>query len=180
VRAQSSTRLAVSRHGCRKGAPGDERGERRAEADVLDAEVEQRQQDADGFLLVPREDQRERQVVSGKSLTPQLNSATSGNRFTTTSRSARMPAPSNKLVLRQPSSGGPRSVVADCRKWTRRSASLQTALLSSFASSLSVGLTVNPISGKMRPRKEWKCNERKISQASPTLRPVRRGSGLLP
>jgi len=42
---------------------GGKRGERRAEADVLDAEVEQRQQDANGFLFVPRKDQRERQIV---------------------------------------------------------------------------------------------------------------------
>ena len=42
---------------------GDERGEGGPDADVLDAEGEERQQDADGFLLVPGEHQREREIV---------------------------------------------------------------------------------------------------------------------
>ena len=41
----------------------DERGQGRPKADVLDAEVEQGQQDRDGLLLVPRQDHRERQTV---------------------------------------------------------------------------------------------------------------------
>ena len=42
---------------------GDEGGEGGPDADVLDAEGKERQQDADGFLLVPGEHQREGQVV---------------------------------------------------------------------------------------------------------------------
>ena len=39
----------------------EERRERRPEADTLDAEVQEREQDADGLLLVPAEHHRERQ-----------------------------------------------------------------------------------------------------------------------
>ena len=38
----------------------NERWKRRPDADVFDAEVEQCEQDADGFLFVPREHERER------------------------------------------------------------------------------------------------------------------------
>lgn len=37
--------------------------ERRAEADIPDAEVQERQQDADGLLLIPRQDHGKRQIV---------------------------------------------------------------------------------------------------------------------
>ena len=42
---------------------GDESRQRWSELDVLDAEVEQGQEDYNRFLLVPGEDHRERQVV---------------------------------------------------------------------------------------------------------------------
>ena len=46
-----------------KGGRADERGQRRAELDILYAQMQQRQKDYNRLLLVPGQDKRQRQVV---------------------------------------------------------------------------------------------------------------------